>query len=307
MTISGGYCNCAEACGTFIGGGRNNCNGSCFGSIVGGRNNCTTSGAYGFIGGGCSNRTTTNESFIGGGSNNLICSAGLNATIGGGKGNCTFTVGATIGGGCNNSITDSASYAAIGGGCANVVCCSSPNSAILGGRGNIVAAPCSVVLGGCGSTIPNVNSGWGAVFGCNLCNTCANSLLVSTLRSAVLSSNGQVYSNTCSLTNTNPSDRTLKCNITASIYGLCELKQLKPVRYKWVNGDGKCNLGFIAQDVKEVLPSFVGESEDKTLGLYSDRFTPLTVKAVQELNDKLTAQEERITMLEDILKRNNLI
>jgi hypothetical protein len=194
----------------------------------------------------------------------------------------------------------------VGGRLNNIAGFGAEHSAILSGCGNSVCggSNCSVVLGGQGSC---TTADYAAVFGCNLDNSCACSFLANRLRASTLNCNGTVYSNTCTLTNTNPSDRTLKCNITASTYGLCELKQLKPVRYKWINGDGTCNLGFIAQEVREVLPSFVGENADKTLGLYSDRFTPLAVKAVQELNDKLSAQEQRITILEDILKRNNLI
>jgi hypothetical protein len=342
-TVSGGYNNSVSGSFSIIGGGRNNtatgacsviaggCTNTASGnnSAIGGGIGNTSSGGCSTIGGGQSNQATNNWSTISGGSSNSAIAvhsvvgggcgntaSGLSSNVAGGSSNVSCGSYAFVGGGqCNRSC---GACSAISGGNINNICVNACGSFIGAGQCNTAIGTCSAILSGrnnnacgngsfAGGAFTTASGAYSAVFGCGLTNSCACSFMSNILRASTLSMNGIVYSNTCTLTNTNPSDRTLKCNITASAYGLCELKQLTPVRYKWINGDGSCNLGFIAQEVKEVLPSFVGENDDKTLGLYSDRFTPLTIKAVQELNDKLDAQEQRIAILEDIIKRNNLI
>jgi hypothetical protein len=287
-TVSNGYCNVANNDFTFVGGGAFNSASNQYASVVGGK--CNSACAF--------------RSFVGGGECNIVCVSGGCSAIVGGQCNTANASYSFVGAGCGN--TACGNYSFVGGGYFNTA--SGVGSVVVGGgtffQGNTASGNYSAVLGGKFNT---ASATYSAVFGNGLTNTCSCSFLANTLRAADLFINGPTYQNNCTLTFINPSDRTLKCNITASTYGLCELKKLNPVNYKWICGNESCNLGFIAQEVREVLPSFVGENSDKTLGLYSDRFTPLTVKAVQELNDKLDAQEQRIAVLEDILKKNNLL
>jgi hypothetical protein len=295
--VGGGFQNTASGgCSVVVGGCRNTASGG-YSFVVGGACNfvCNT---YGVVVGGSTNCATALLSFVGGGASNIACGT-YSAILGGSNNLASSQYSAISAGQCN---TSSGNYSFVGGGKTNTA--SSSYAAVLGGRCNTASAYGSVVLGG---TLNVACGTFSAAFGCGLTNTVACSFLANQLRASTLICNGIVYSSSCTLTNTNPSDRTLKCDITASTYGLCELKQLNPVKYKWICGDESFNLGFIAQEVKEVLPTFVGENPDKTLGLYSDRFTPLTVKAVQELSLKVDSQEQRIVMLEDILKRNNLL
>ncbi len=108
---------------------------------------------------------------------------------------------------------------------------------------------------------------------------------------------------------TNASDGRLKHHVTdlATENGLAAILKLRPVTYQWRTEDsGRIELGFIAQDVEDVLPELVGTSPDTTITLadgteqeianvkslsYSGFVVPL-VKAVQELkaeNDSLRA------------------
>lgn len=71
-------------------------------------------------------------------------------------------------------------------------------------------------------------------------------------------------------------------------------KKLKPVTYRF-KGSDKIRYGFIAQDVREVLPDAVAENDDGFLSLnYSEIIAPLTALVQQ--------QEERINQLEARLK-----
>jgi uncharacterized small protein (DUF1192 family) len=60
-------------------------------------------------------------------------------------------------------------------------------------------------------------------------------------------------------------------------------------------------LGFIAQEVKEILPSMILEepNEEKTLGLKYNEFIPLLVKSVQELKQELDAAKAEIEILKN--------
>ena len=97
---------------------------------------------------------------------------------------------------------------------------------------------------------------------------------------------GLVYSNAGALTSTNPSDSRLKDNIENISYGLKDILKLRPVSYNWK--EDKINqgiqFGFIAQEVKEIMPNAIKEfGEDiKYLGLEKDAIYATLVKAIQE-------------------------
>jgi hypothetical protein len=96
----------------------------------------------------------------------------------------------------------------------------------------------------------------------------------------------------------NASDITLKKDIKDIEYGLNEVMQLKPKWYKMIDDDLE-QIGFIAQDVEEVLPELVSTSERGMKGLSYGQLTAVLTKALQEANAKITALEEK-------LERNNI-
>ncbi|MEM9847047.1 MAG: tail fiber domain-containing protein [Bacteroidota bacterium] len=102
----------------------------------------------------------------------------------------------------------------------------------------------------------------------------------------------------------NFSDKRLKRNIETMDETLSQLMQLRPVTYQYINKhnkDGRLRTGFIAQEVREVYPEVVVDEDvdvDQVTGelirTKSDYLSmnyieliPITIKAVQELNEKM--------------------
>jgi len=99
----------------------------------------------------------------------------------------------------------------------------------------------------------------------------------------------------CAVTTiTSLSDVRDKKNIKESKYGLDFVDSLKPVTFEWDTRDGAKkdikDLGFIAQDLKEVDDDYLGlvydENPEKLEASYG-RLIPVLVKAIQELSKEL--------------------
>jgi hypothetical protein len=104
-------------------------------------------------------------------------------------------------------------------------------------------------------------------------------------------STGIVYSNNHVLTNLNPSDISLKNTINPINYGLSEILKLSPKTFYYNSDLDKKTLkyGFIAQEVKEIMPDIARSMNDgtNTLGLETEGIYTTLIKAIQELNDKI--------------------
>jgi hypothetical protein len=112
----------------------------------------------------------------------------------------------------------------------------------------------------------------------------------------------------------NPSDLRLKRNISPISNGLDKISALNPVKFNWIDGfepseDGKDMLGFVAQEVYEVIPeaieSFSGNSikvnniEIQNPLRVNEKFIiPVLVKAIQELKAENETLKSRIESLE---------
>jgi hypothetical protein len=80
---------------------------------------------------------------------------------------------------------------------------------------------------------------------------------------------GTVYSNGGTLTNTNPSDIRLKNTIIPLTNNLDIINQLRPVSFLWNDQQkhgSKLQIGFIAQEVKKVIPVIVSEYKEPIVG-----------------------------------------
>jgi hypothetical protein len=112
----------------------------------------------------------------------------------------------------------------------------------------------------------------------------------------------------------NASDVRLKKNISTTTYGLNAISALNPVKFNWIDGfepseDGKDMLGFIAQEMQNIIPEAVesfgsnvdlnGTTIENTLRVNEKFIIPVLVKAIQEL------KSENDT-LKEILQRNNI-
>ena len=94
------------------------------------------------------------------------------------------------------------------------------------------------------------------------------------------------------------SDRRAKDHIDGLNYGLSTVMQMKPATYTY-KGSNTLSLGFIAQEMKEVVPEVVNVPENKK-EMMSIRYTeliPVLTKAIQELNDKVETLEAQNAQL----------
>ena len=106
----------------------------------------------------------------------------------------------------------------------------------------------------------------------------------------------------------NASDIRLKQNISKTTYGLDTISALNPVKFNWVDGfepseDGKDMLGFVAQEVQQVIPEAVelfggdinlnGEIITTPLRVNEKFIIPVLVKAIQELSAKVSLLENK--------------
>lgn len=114
----------------------------------------------------------------------------------------------------------------------------------------------------------------------------------------------------------NTSDRRDKTQIRELDYGMDEIMQLRPVRFKWKDrpeaGD---KLGLIAQDLQEVVNEVVKSQDRKAnsdegeleqveldrLGVYYSDLIPVLIKGMQEQQDIIDSQNERIDALEQMI------
>jgi hypothetical protein len=89
----------------------------------------------------------------------------------------------------------------------------------------------------------------------------------------------------------NSSDLRLKHDVNESTYGLEAVQSLRPVSYQWNDRDDGVHLGFIAQDVREVIPELVSVSPgaDTMLSVNYDGIIPVLVKAIQEQQEQIDA------------------
>jgi hypothetical protein len=102
------------------------------------------------------------------------------------------------------------------------------------------------------------------------------------------------------LTNTS-SDENLKKNITSFDMGLTATIALSSVYYNWIDEDrlgSQREVGFIAQQVQQILPEAVGTNADGTLSLDYARLVPMLVNSIKDLKDQIDALTVRVQNLE---------
>ena len=94
------------------------------------------------------------------------------------------------------------------------------------------------------------------------------------------------------------SDEKYKYNILPISYGLNTILQLKPVNFQWIKGEEQ-DLGFIAQDVAEIIPEAVNTNWNSDLLMRYESIIPILTKAIQEQQALIKALEQRILTLEN--------
>ena len=95
------------------------------------------------------------------------------------------------------------------------------------------------------------------------------------------------------------SDISLKENITDATPKLADLLKVKVRNYNLIADEKKeKQLGVIAQELEEIFPNMISEdiqmgSEEKIKTVKYSVFVPMLIKAIQELNEKVTALENK--------------
>jgi hypothetical protein len=96
------------------------------------------------------------------------------------------------------------------------------------------------------------------------------------------------------------SDVSLKDNISGLDDVLDKVKHLAPSTYVFKHDeDAKNQIGFISQNVEEIFPEFVTESDDGIKFVNYAQFSVVAIKAIQELNAKVEALEAEIETLKN--------
>lgn len=94
------------------------------------------------------------------------------------------------------------------------------------------------------------------------------------------------------------SDKRFKKNIRSSdVNSLDILKNINPVSFDYIEDNRHVVLGFIAQNVQEFIPDAVVSKEkddDKMLYLIYQNLVPYAIKAIQELDEKITILEGKL-------------
>ena len=123
-----------------------------------------------------------------------------------------------------------------------------------------------------------------------------------------LTMGGGAYCN--SFTWVNASDARLKDNIKPmNQYGLSQVMQLKPETYYYKKDTTKHQeVGFIAQEVKKIIPEVVSGSEGdiekgETLGISYGNMVPVLTKAIQEQQAIIEELKKKIEVLEQKINK----
>ena len=106
------------------------------------------------------------------------------------------------------------------------------------------------------------------------------------------------------------SDRGLKRDITSLDSTLDRLLQLRPVSYHFRSAGTNAppSLGFIAQEVQPLFPEVVGVQTNGVKDLVYSELIPVTIRSVQELNQKLETQlKQRDTEIQDLKDSNDAL
>jgi len=78
-----------------------------------------------------------------------------------------------------------------------------------------------------------------------------------------------------------------------------KLMAMNPVSYNWkADPDGPRSMGFIAQEMQEVMPEAVSTGDDDMMQMDYGRITPILVSALQDAHKKIEQLEQRIADME---------
>ncbi len=96
----------------------------------------------------------------------------------------------------------------------------------------------------------------------------------------------------------------MKYNIETINNALKTIKNIRGVKYE---RDGRSGIGVIAQEIQKYLPEVVHkENDSEYLSVSYGNIVAVLIEGIKELNYIVDEQNEKITNLENILKRNDI-
>ncbi len=334
-TVGGGGNNTASGPSTTVGGGNSN-TASGWESVIGGGLFNVADGKYSAVGGGRSNTADGDSSVVAGGAHNTA--SGVAATVPGGSRN---TASGSTSFAAGNRATAGHSGAFVWGDATAADFASTGNNQFLirasGGVGIGTNSP-SVPLTVDGGTDVSLSSGGylttGSITGVNI--TMDNNEIVARNNGAsetlhlnnssgnvIICENGgnvgigtgaptqklHVSGNICYTGTIGAcSDERYKKDVETIGNALETLLKLRGVTYNWkqdefpdMKFDDQKHLGFLAQELKDLLPGVVMVDQNGYMSVDYGRLTPLLVEAMKQLkaeNDELRAKTDRIAELE---------
>jgi len=102
---------------------------------------------------------------------------------------------------------------------------------------------------------------------------------------------------------TSVSDARLKSDLTPLDGALDAALRLRPVRFKWID-DGAADFGFVAQEIKTVLPdAVVGDESRDSLTVNYSKLSTVAIGAIQEQQLKIERLEAENRTLRERLER----
>jgi hypothetical protein len=120
---------------------------------------------------------------------------------------------------------------------------------------------------------------------------------------------GNISTNGSNLTFNNTSDSRLKTNIVPVSNILNLLDQIQPVSFSWKNNPEISEIGFIADDLYNIIPALTSGTPNKVnedgkpeyMTVAYGSFSPYLVAAIQELYSKIKILESKVATLENNL------
>ncbi|MCK4857653.1 MAG: tail fiber domain-containing protein [candidate division Zixibacteria bacterium] len=316
--------NAAPGDNSTVGGGAGNRASDYFATISGGRLN--TAAEYGStVGGGQFNTASGHDAVIGGGQMNVA--SGSSSTVGGGDSNGATNSFSTVGGGSSNQATGE--FSTVGGGNGNHA--RSYWSTVSGGYSNRANGSCSTVPGGhlnyadsaytfaAGRRAKAVHDGafvWADHTDADFTSTASDQFLIRANGGVGIGTNSpseelHVVGDICYTGTIGAcSDVRYKKDIETIGAALETVLQLRGVTYNWKQGeypdqkfDDQTHLGFIAQEIKDLLPGVVMTDNDGYMSVDYSRLTPLLVEAMKELKTENDELRNRLAKIEALLQQ----
>jgi hypothetical protein len=110
--------------------------------------------------------------------------------------------------------------------------------------------------------------------------------------------NRAVYSSQEGEVTNSSSDANLKTNVHPIDQGLTATLALNSIKFNWIDTErfgSQTEIGFLAQQVQQVVPEVVGTNSDGTLSVDYPKLTAVLTKSIQELSAKVEELEARLS------------